>query len=242
MADTDSGKLAPPPEAPDPQALRAPPSPAPAPSAGPGRPSAPSVGACRGIDRPGSRRRSPPALTETSAAVPDRRVAAAAPVTEPEHTATAAKGALVQLAAVSSEAAAKIEWQRLQKRMPDLLDRRQPAISKIEHDGHILWRVRTGGFSRRRPGHRVLRARARQGRRLLGRRLLKSADRRPIAGIDRMKAAIVGIAGPGCRQEAALFRAHPPAGVILFARNIQDPRSFGTLIAALRRVLPPARC
>jgi hypothetical protein len=53
----------------------------------------------------------------------------------------------VQLAAVSSEAAAKSEWQRLQQRMPDLLDSRQPAISKIDRDGHILWRVRTGGFS-----------------------------------------------------------------------------------------------
>ena len=31
--------------------------------------------------------------------------------------------------------AARIEWQRLQKRMPDLLGRRQPAFSKIEHDG-----------------------------------------------------------------------------------------------------------
>ena len=54
-----------------------------------------------------------------------------------------------------------------------------------------------------------------------------------------MKAAIVGIAGPDLTSdEAALFRAQPPAGVILFARNIVDPPRLATLVAALRRVLP----
>ena len=39
-----------------------------------------------------------------------------------------------------------------------------------------------------------------------------------------MKAAIVGIGAPDLQPaEAALFTAHPPAGVILFARNIQGP-------------------
>jgi beta-N-acetylhexosaminidase len=55
-----------------------------------------------------------------------------------------------------------------------------------------------------------------------------------------MKAAIVGISGPEVSAaEAALFRAHSPAGVILFARNIKDRPQLATLIAALRRVLPP---
>jgi beta-N-acetylhexosaminidase len=54
-----------------------------------------------------------------------------------------------------------------------------------------------------------------------------------------MKAAIIGIAGPSLMpEEAALFRAYPPAGVILFARNIQDPTSLATLTQDLRRVLP----
>ncbi len=54
-----------------------------------------------------------------------------------------------------------------------------------------------------------------------------------------MKAAIVGIAGPRLMpEEAALFRAHPPAGVILFARNIQDPPQLRLLTAELRRALP----
>jgi beta-N-acetylhexosaminidase len=38
-------------------------------------------------------------------------------------------------------------------------------------------------------------------------------------------------------DEAALFRAHPPAGVILFARNIEAPGQLATLVAALRRAL-----
>lgn len=55
-----------------------------------------------------------------------------------------------------------------------------------------------------------------------------------------MKAAIVGIAGPELLpDEAAMFQAWPPAGVILFARNIADPGQLQHLMLALRRVLPP---
>jgi beta-N-acetylhexosaminidase len=55
-----------------------------------------------------------------------------------------------------------------------------------------------------------------------------------------MKAAIVGIAGAALSDaEAALFRTHPPAGVILFARNITDPAQLHALTTALRHALPP---
>lgn len=55
-----------------------------------------------------------------------------------------------------------------------------------------------------------------------------------------MKRAITGLAGPTLTQpEADLLRAHPPAGVILFARNIADPLQLAALIAALRAILPP---
>ena len=54
------------------------------------------------------------------------------------------------------------------------------------------------------------------------------------------RAAIVGIAGVTLLpEEAELFRACPPAGVILFARNIQDPTQLRSLVATLREVLPP---
>jgi SPOR domain len=55
--------------------------------------------------------------------------------------------ATVQLAALSSEEAARNQWQILSKRMPDLLNGRQPIYSKTERDGHIFWRVRTAGFA-----------------------------------------------------------------------------------------------
>jgi beta-N-acetylhexosaminidase len=56
----------------------------------------------------------------------------------------------------------------------------------------------------------------------------------------RTRAAIVGIAGPVLlAEEAALFRAFPPAGVILFSRNIVDPAQLAPLIVSLRQVLPP---
>jgi beta-N-acetylhexosaminidase len=55
-----------------------------------------------------------------------------------------------------------------------------------------------------------------------------------------MKAAIVGIAGAALTDaEAALFRAHPPAGVILFARNIIDPAQLSALTSQLHAALPP---
>ncbi len=55
------------------------------------------------------------------------------------------------------------------------------------------------------------------------------------------RAAIVGIAGPMlAASEAALFRRYPPAGVILFGRNIVSPPQLAALIAELRAVLPPA--
>jgi hypothetical protein len=53
----------------------------------------------------------------------------------------------VQLAAVTSEDSARNEWQLLSKRMPDLLNGRQPVFSHTEREGHTFWRVRTTGFA-----------------------------------------------------------------------------------------------
>jgi len=53
-----------------------------------------------------------------------------------------------------------------------------------------------------------------------------------------MKAAIVGISGQELTAgERALLRACPPAGVILFGRNVADPLQLAALVADLRRVL-----
>ena len=55
-----------------------------------------------------------------------------------------------------------------------------------------------------------------------------------------MKPAIVGIAGPRLAlAEARSLRRHLPAGVLLFARNIEDPCQLRALTGELRGVLPP---
>ncbi len=53
----------------------------------------------------------------------------------------------VQLAALSSEEAAKTEWKRMLKHMPELLAGRRPLFLRVEHDGHVFWRLRTGDFA-----------------------------------------------------------------------------------------------
>jgi len=54
-----------------------------------------------------------------------------------------------------------------------------------------------------------------------------------------MKAAIIGIEGVRLAPaEARLLRQHSPAGIILFARNIEDPSQLRVLTAELRGVLP----
>jgi beta-N-acetylhexosaminidase len=62
----------------------------------------------------------------------------------------------------------------------------------------------------------------------------------PRASVDVMpRAAIIGISGPILLpEEADLLSALPPAGIILFSRNVQDPEQLQRLMAALRVVLP----
>ncbi len=55
-----------------------------------------------------------------------------------------------------------------------------------------------------------------------------------------MKPVIVGVAGlQVAPDEAVLLREHHPAGVILFARNIDTPGQLAALTLELARLLPP---
>ena len=52
----------------------------------------------------------------------------------------------VQLASLLSEPDATFEWQRLTRRMPELLSDRKPTITAFDTDDKRLWRLRTFGF------------------------------------------------------------------------------------------------
>lgn len=55
------------------------------------------------------------------------------------------------------------------------------------------------------------------------------------------RAAIVGLSGPCLTaEEAALLRARPPAGIILFARNVVDPAQLRCLADDIRGILGAA--
>jgi cell division septation protein DedD len=64
-----------------------------------------------------------------------------------EQVTALAKGPQVQLGALSSEQAAREEWDRLTRRMPDLLSRRRPEVARAAVNGHVFWRLRTAGFN-----------------------------------------------------------------------------------------------
>lgn len=141
-ADGKVGKLAPGSETPAPQNIKPPVVASAPPAASPAStPPAPPP--------------APPAAAPLNAIAPDAKPPVSAPESVPARAVTAdhgahpptAKGAIVQLAALPSEDAARSEWERLEHKMPDLLGKRQPALSKFDRDGKTYWRLRTGGFS-----------------------------------------------------------------------------------------------
>jgi cell division septation protein DedD len=136
--------LAPPPEAPAPQALReAEKAAAPAPPTPPAPPSekAERTAAAAPAGPPPPPPRAEAARTEAPPARPATTPA------KPAAKAAAAGAVLVQLGALETEEGAKTEWERLVHKYGELLAGHRPAISRVEHAGRTYWRVRTGGFT-----------------------------------------------------------------------------------------------
>ncbi|HET8997327.1 MAG TPA: SPOR domain-containing protein [Acetobacteraceae bacterium] len=151
-SDSSVDKLAPPPEVPNPQALRAPPPKPVVQAAQPAvlpPPAAPAAAATP-VQAP------PPARAVAADHAPSMAAAdhpLAKPPVQPAiaHDKPVARvgggTTMVQLAALSTEAAAKDEWRNLSRRIPGLLSGHQPVFSRVDHAGHQFWRVRTGGFA-----------------------------------------------------------------------------------------------
>jgi len=72
-----------------------------------------------------------------------------APVPSAERFAPVPNGrAQVQLGSLPSDAAARGEWDRLQKRVPELLGNRRVSLAPFDREGQTtLYRIRTGGFA-----------------------------------------------------------------------------------------------
>jgi SPOR domain len=172
-SDTRNARLGPLAETPDTAALRtaaadsapAAETPAPAPSTPPAASAQPTAKApsTPASPAPGAQivAKAPPVSAPSTPAAGAQSTAKAAPVPAPAPkpvpapapapaatTATATgHGSGVQLAALTSEQAARTEWQALVKRMPELLAGHQPTFSRVEHEGRTFWRVRTSGFA-----------------------------------------------------------------------------------------------
>lgn len=145
-SDTSGAKLTAPAETPDTRDLRSggPSSPSAAPPP-PARPAvtaiAPSTPAMTAIAP------STPAVTAGTPPTPATKPPPPATVATGKATPAATGKLVVQLAAVSTEQAARNEWQLLTKKLPDLLNGHEPSYSRIDRDGRTFWRLRTSGFA-----------------------------------------------------------------------------------------------
>jgi hypothetical protein len=89
-----------------------------------------------------------PSAPATASALNAPSLPAPVPTTA-ERFAPVANGRVqVQLGALPSETGARGEWDRLQKRAPELLGNRRVSLAPFDREGQTtLYRIRTGGFA-----------------------------------------------------------------------------------------------
>jgi hypothetical protein len=87
---------------------------------------------------PGTEEPNPHALM----AIPDPSKLPGTPPAPPR-----AKQVTVQLSAVKSEADAQATWDKLTKKMPEVLGQHRPLYQKTDDAGPAPWRLRTSGFT-----------------------------------------------------------------------------------------------
>jgi hypothetical protein len=91
----------------------------------------------------------PVAKTGPVATLAPAKPAPAPVVAAAKHASVVAgsSGTAVQLAALVTEAGAHSEWDRLSKKMPEVFAGHKPVVTKLERDGKVFWRLRTSGFT-----------------------------------------------------------------------------------------------
>jgi hypothetical protein len=89
-----------------------------------------------------------PAPPATTSALTAPSLPAPVPASAERFAPVANGRAQVQLGALPSEAAARGEWDRLQKRVPELLGNRRVSLAPLDREGQTtMYRIRTGGFA-----------------------------------------------------------------------------------------------
>jgi hypothetical protein len=89
-----------------------------------------------------------PAPPATTSALTAPSLPAPVPATADRFAPVANGRAQVQLGALPSEGAARGEWERLQRRVPEFLGNRRVNLAPLDREGQTtMYRIRTGGFA-----------------------------------------------------------------------------------------------
>jgi hypothetical protein len=120
----------------------------PAATPAPAQPAAPQAAARSAPQAAAPAAPTTPAPPATTSALTAPSLPAPVPANAERFAPVANGRAQVQLGALPSEAAARGEWERLQRRVPELLSNRRVTLAPLDREGQTtMFRIRTGGFA-----------------------------------------------------------------------------------------------